>query len=237
MELGIEKINNNNLTLENRQKNFLETKIGKVINTTLDIGLRYILPDIIEDEIINIKDTLIKEGWEKGINKVIEEGINIGKSAIGIITGNFENINQVKKAVGNGGIINSTSILLDNILNKCSQKGLINKNIKSTISKGKNILLDNISSNLEDMLEKQDNILSSIEESSNKWRKAYENKDFKTMSKEYEILQKNMPQILPIENLIKEVRIIENIHNVIKNNGGIFNIKNNQIELANILIK
>ena len=64
-----------------------------------------------------------------------------------------------------------------------------------------------------------------------------ENKDFKTMSKEYENLEKNMSKIVPIEKLINEVRVIENIHNIIKNNGGIFNIKNNQIELANILTK
>lgn len=122
MELELENVKNNNISLEENQQTFLETNIGKIINTTLDIGLKYLLPDIIENEVINIKDTLIKEGWKKGLEKIIEEGINIGKSAAGIFTGKFENIDQIKKTVENGGIIDSASSLLDNILNRCQKK-------------------------------------------------------------------------------------------------------------------
>lgn len=236
MELEIEKLSNN-IELENKQKSFLETNIGKIINTTVDIGLKYLLPDIIEDEIINIKDTLVKEGWSKGLSKVIEEGISIGKSAIGIVTGKFENIEQIKKAVENGGIVDSTSSLLNKIINKCFQKGLINRNIKNNLIKGKDILISNISSNLEEMLEKQNTIFEILEKASHNWNMAYENKDFQKMNKEFRILEENMPKIVPIEKLIKEIRRIENLHNIIKNNGGTFELKNTQIELANILTK
>lgn len=235
MELTLEK--NNNINLEKSQQNFLETNIGKIINTTLDIGLKYLLPDIIENEVINIKDTLIKEGWEKGLKKIIEEGINIGKSAIGIFTGNFENIDQIKKTVENGGIIDSASSLLDNILNRCSEKGLINKKVKSAIVKGKDILIDNISSNLEDMLEEQNSIFKKMKDASNNWKSAYMKRDFSLMSKEFDILEKNISKVVPIETLIKDIRKIENIHNVIKNNGGNFDLTNTQLEVANILIK
>lgn len=235
MELGIDK--NNNINLERSQQNFLETNIGKIINTTLDIGLKYLLPDIIEDEIINIKNTLIKEGWEKGLNKIIEEGINIGKSVAGIFTGNFENIDQIKKTVENGGIIDSASSLLDNVLDRCSEKGLINKKTKEVIKKGKNILIDNISSNLEDMLEEQNNIFGRIKETSNNWKSAYMKRDFDMMSKEYNKLEKDIKKIIPIETLIIDVRKIENIHNIIKNNGGDFNLTNIQLEVANLLTK
>lgn len=236
MELGIEKINNN-IEIEKSQQNFLESNIGKVINTTLNIGLKYLLPDLIEDEIIDIKDTLIKEGWDKGLEKIIEEGINIGKSIAGIFTGKFENIEQIKKTVESGGIIDSASSLLDNILNRCAEKGLINKKVKSSISKGKDILINNISSNLEDMIEEQSNILGKIEETSNNWRTAYMNKDFNSMDKEYKSLEKYVEEIVPLEKLINDVRKIENIHNIIKNNGGNFNLTNNQLELAELLIK
>ena len=237
MEIELEKINNNNIGLEEKQQNFLETNIGKIINTTLDIGLKYLLPDIIEDEIIDIKDILIKEGWQKGLDKIIEEGINIGKSAIGIFTGEFENIDQIKKTVENGGIIDSASLLLDNILNKCTEKGLINKDIKNIITKGKDILIDNISTNLEEMIENQNNLFGKIKENSNNWRTAYMKKDFGTMEKEYNDLEKNIKEILPIETIINDARKIENIHNIIKNNGGNFDLTTNQLELANILIK
>ncbi len=237
MELELGRIKNNNISLEKEQQTFLETNIGKVINTTVDIGLKYLLPDIIENEVINIKNTLIKEGWQKGLEKIIEEGINIGKSAVGIFTGKFENIEQIKKTVENGGIIDSASSLLDNILNRCTEKGLINKKVKNAITKGKNILVDNISSNLEEMIENQSNIFGKIKESSNNWRSAYMKKDFKIMDKEYSNLEKYMKEIIPLEKIITDVRKIENIHNIIKNNGGNFELTNNQLELANILIK
>ena len=54
---------NNNLeqekNIEKNQEKFLETNLGKIINSGLDIGLKTILPDLIEDEIIFIKDCLI----------------------------------------------------------------------------------------------------------------------------------------------------------------------------------
>lgn len=39
---------NNNLEIEKEQNNFLETTLGKTINTGIDIGIRAILPDYIE---------------------------------------------------------------------------------------------------------------------------------------------------------------------------------------------
>ena len=52
----------NNLTKENEilavenQEKFIETTLGKTINFGLDLGLRALLPDFIEQQIIDIKD-------------------------------------------------------------------------------------------------------------------------------------------------------------------------------------
>ena len=89
---------NNNLELEKNQKNFLETTLGKTINTGIDIGIRAVLPDFIEEQIIDLKDNLIKYGLKDGIKKSIDDAINIGKSAIGIVSGNFENISQMQRS-------------------------------------------------------------------------------------------------------------------------------------------
>ena len=56
------------------------------------MGLRYVLPDLIEEEVIDVKDSLIQNGLKEGLKTAVENTINIGKSAIGIVTGNFENI-------------------------------------------------------------------------------------------------------------------------------------------------
>ena len=52
---------NNEIVNEQEQKSFLETTLGRVINTGIDIGIRAILPDFIEDQIIEIKDTLLEK--------------------------------------------------------------------------------------------------------------------------------------------------------------------------------
>ena len=106
------------LTNSKEQKNFLETTLGKVINTGLNLGLRVVLPDFIENEVIGIKDTILKEGFGAGIKKCINSAVDLGKSAIGIFTGKFENVSQVQTAIKNGGLIDSLSELLTTAINK-----------------------------------------------------------------------------------------------------------------------
>ena len=125
MELTVEQ--GQTLLKNDEQKNFLETTLGKTVNTGLDIGLRVLLPDIIEDQVIDIKDTIIKEGFGEGVKKAIDSVIDLGKSALGIVTGNFENVSQVQTAVKNGGIIDGISGVLDFVLDKTSKLGIIPK--------------------------------------------------------------------------------------------------------------
>ena len=51
---------NNNINLEKSNNNFLNNIFGKTINTAIDIGLKAILPDLIENQIIDIKNSLEK---------------------------------------------------------------------------------------------------------------------------------------------------------------------------------
>ena len=146
--MEIEKLEKNNINLNNElvnehiQKNFLETNLGKAINTAVDIGIRAIFPDFFEDQIIDIKDNLLNYGLKDGIRQTIDDAIDIGRSAIGIVTGNFESINQMQNAVKNGGIIDGISSLLDTVIDKVKKAGLINNTIAKTIKQGKNIILN-----------------------------------------------------------------------------------------------
>ena len=129
---------NNNIDIKNEQKNFLDSALGKTINVGIDIGLRAILPDLIENQIIDIKNALFENGLKEGIKTAIDSAIDFGKSALGIFTGNFENMDQINIAIGNGGIIDSLSNLIDKISNKACTKGFIDSNINSIVKKGKN---------------------------------------------------------------------------------------------------
>lgn len=67
MELILENSNDINNSLENKQKKFLETSLGKVINIGVDVGLRAVLPDLIENEVISIKDAILENGFKARI--------------------------------------------------------------------------------------------------------------------------------------------------------------------------
>ncbi|MDQ9826896.1 hypothetical protein RFZ44_26835, partial [Acinetobacter sp. 163] len=69
----------------------------------------------IDEQIINIKDNLLEYGLKDGISKTINDAIDLGKSAIGIFTGNFENVSQMQDAIKNGGLIDGISTVLDTV--------------------------------------------------------------------------------------------------------------------------
>jgi len=52
------------------------------------------------------------------------------------------------------------------------------------------------------------------------------------MDKEYKKIEKEINNLIPIEKTISDVRTIENLHNLIKNNGQDFNLTQEQLELA-----
>ena len=230
--LEVENQITNDVSIENKQRNFLQTNIGKAVNTGLNIGLRYILPDVIEDQVIEIKDSFLQNGFKEGVQTAIDSAINFGKSAIGIVTGNFENVNQMQTAVKTGGIIDGISTLLDSVINKVQSKGLIDYNIAKTIKDGKNIILNNVESNIEKTF--TDQIKSS--EYTNKyisnWKNYYEEKNFEGMDREYKKIKKELKNLIPIEKTINEARTIENIHTLIKNNGQNFDLPKEVFELA-----
>ena len=223
---------NNNIELEKEQKNFLNTTLGKTINNAIDIGIRAVLPDFLDEQIVNIKNNLLEYGLKEGISKTIEDAINLGKSTIGIFTGNFENISQMQDAVKSGGVIDGISTLLDSVINRTRKAGLIDNNVSSLIKRGKNIILNNVENNIENTFKKQYQNLEYMNKYIDNWKNSFKNQDFAKMEKEYKKLEKQLQQIAPIEKTINEAKTIEVLHNLIKNNGQDFNLTNEQLELA-----
>ncbi len=242
MEISnLEKQNNlnidNKIVNENTQKNFLESVLGKTINTAIDVGIRALLPDFIEGQVINIKDNLFNYGLKDGVNKTISDAIDIGKSAIGIVTGNFENVSQMQNAVQSGGILDGISGLIDITVDKVKQAGLINNAIATTIKQGKNIILNNVEKNIEKSFKDQYQSIENTSKYINNWKNYFENKNFEGMTKEYNKLEKQLKNIAPIEKIINEARTIEILHNLIKNNGQNFDLSKEHLELAEKLVR
>ena len=223
------------VTYEN-QKSFLETNLGQVINGGIDLGLKALLPDIIEDEVIEIKDSILTDGFSAGIKTAINNVVDMGKGILGIFTGKFENMSQVKSVIEKGGLIASISDVLDCGINKAKENDLIEKNTANLIKKGKNTILNTVNNNIENSLTSQMESVEKIDKYIEKWNGYYQNQDFTNMEKQYNKLENELEKIMPLENTITKARVVENLHNLIKNNGKNFNLSNEELELANKLI-
>ncbi len=222
--------NKNNLV--EKQNSFLETSFGKIINTAMDIGIKAALPDLIEDEVINVKNVIFESGLQAGLKSVIDSSLNLGKSAIGIFTGEFENISQIQTAVKSGGLIDGISNLLDYSIKFAKNKGLINTSTANLLKQGKNTVLKTVTSKIEEELTTQIKSSEKLQEYCTKWQENYEKQNFSGMESNFKNIEKYLNKITPLENTINQARKIENLHNLIKNNGMNFNISENEKILA-----
>ena len=239
-ELSINnKINLNNDTQNvtyEKQKSFLESTLGQVINGGINLGLKAILPDLIEDQVISVKDSIITDGFNSGIKTAIDTAIDLGKSFLGIFTGKFDNMSQVKDVVKKGGLIDSVSQVLDWGVDLAEDNNLINKSTALLIKKGKNTILNTVNNNIENNMTSQIESIEKIDNYISNWNDFYKNQDFTNMEKQYKKIEKELQNIMPLENVITKARVVENLHNLIKNNGKNFNLSNEEMELANKLV-
>ena len=225
--MNLENEIENNLKTEKNQINFLNTMLGKTINNALDIGLRSLLPDLIENQIIDIKNALIENGLIGGIKSAVNSTVDFAKSTVGIVTGKFENLEQINIAIGNGGIIETISNAFDFALNKIYENGYINSTINSIIKNGKNIILDNITNNIKKEMDSQNDIVNILRKNIIEWKKYYEKKDLENMNIVFNNIERYYDKVVPLEKIINEIKKIENIHKFIKN-------KNDNLDISDL---
>ena len=227
--------NSNEIVSEKEQNTFLNSTLGKVVDSAIDVGLRMALPDFVEEGVISVKDALLQGGLKEGIDTAINGAINLGKSVLGIFTGKFDDISQARNAIKSGGIIDGISEVLDKVINKTTSSGLINSNIANLISNGKDAILDSVTNKIENEFTNQINSTEKLAKYETNWKEYFANKDFEGMQREYDKIKDKLKELMPIENTLKEARIIENLHTLIKNNEQDFNLTKEQLELANML--
>lgn len=229
----------NNITknnIEEKQNKFLNGILGKTINTAIDTGLRIVLPNCIEDTVISIKNTLFNEGLGEAIKAGLNSAISLGKSAVGMITGKFDSVSQAYNAVKSGGLIDTTSKALDNVIKSANKNGLIKDGTAKLIRKGKNVVKECISSNIEKTFMEQVDSIEKLGKYIDNWTKYLEVKDNSGMQREYKKIQEKLESVMPLEETLKQVEGISNIHTLIKNKGGIENLSEEEIELAKKLV-
>ncbi len=217
------------------QNSFLESVLGKTINTAVDIGLRSVLPDMIEDQVVGIKNVLLKNGLKEGINVAVKSAIDLGKSTIGIVTGKFEDLSQVHTAIKKGGILDSVSKVMDTVLKSATQNEMISKSTSKLIKKGKNVILDAVTNNLEEKYLEDVQSLEKISKYISNWKSFYNIRDLEGMEKEYNKIKQQIKTVVAFESTISAARKIETLHNLLKNKGVEYELSEEEKELINVL--
>lgn len=218
------------------QNGFLQVNWGQAINNGIDFGLKAILPDYIENEIIEIKNAFVKEGLVEGIKTAIDTTINKGKEIIGMFTGNLENMTQAEAIAKNGDLIKNVAKELDKVVNKCVKNDLIKDGLGDLIKEGKNSMLNYAKNNVDKVNKEQVKKIQEMDEFIKDWEEAFKNQDFKKMQNAYIKINHRMESVLPLEETLNKAQVVENLHNLIKNNGNNFDLTEEQIELAKQLI-
>ena len=228
----MELIENLNLSNEN---SFFENTFSNIINGALEAGLRMLLPDKIENEVINVKDAFMEQGFPGAIKETINSAINIGKKLLGNESKNFENIDQIGQAFKDGKLIEGVSNTIDFVLDKIEKSNILPEYITNIIKSGKNILLNCVSNDVNNELVIENKNINKLKKYTEKWKEEYNNRDFNSMEKTMKKINSIMEKIAPIESVINEAKSIENMHDLIKNNGQNFELNYEEKELAKLL--
>ena len=162
--------NLNEIVSAKEQNTFLNSTLGKVVDSAIDVGLRMVLPDFVEEGVISVKNALLQGGLKEGIDTAINGAINLGKSVLGIFTGKFDDISQARNAIKSGGIIDGISDVLDKVINTTTSSGLINSNIANLISNGKDAILDSVTNKIEDEFTRQIDAIDKLAKYEGNWK-------------------------------------------------------------------
>ena len=225
-------INENKNNLKEEQNSFLKSAFGTAVNEAIDYGLKKLLPDFIEDQVIDIKDSLLNNGIKEGINTAIDKVIDLGKSFIGIFNGDFQKVSQVEIAVQKGGLIDEMSDLFDKALENIKERDYISAKLNNIIKGGKEIVESRLDENIKSVLKEQNKIIDNIDKCIENWNTYKTENDFEKMELEYEKIKKQAESIIPLEETLQKLKELDNLHNYIKNNNQNCNISNIELELA-----
>lgn len=206
-------------TLNDIDEKFCE-KINKTIDNIYNEILKVFLPDSIEDKVIKIKDQL-------GLSQLSRRVADFTKDII-----NNKDEKKENKDMNDLDIEKETSKIISTIKDSYNlSTGQVNK-----LEKNKDNIVNKIEQELDKEIKNYVNTFQKNDKYINEWKEFYKSKDFKNMEKIYKKIEKNMKDIVPLEEKIKEVRELENIHLIIKKKGGDFNLTNEELELTKRLL-
>ena len=225
LDLISEKNLNNQLTndiknneINKNQNDFIGNMFKNAINFGVDLGLKSLLPDLIEDQVIDIKNSILECGFKEGVNTLMKKVNEFKNSITGIFTGNFNNIQEINTATKQGGIIKTVSKGLSKGIDAGVKSGIIPKSIGGILKAGKTTMLNEFSNSLESQMRKEIQKFDTLNDLNKKWYDALDQRDFDKMTKYTEKISALSKDLVKFSNIINETKKIEELHNFIKEN-------------------
>lgn len=225
LDLISEKNLNNQLTndiknneISKNQNDFIGNMFKNAINFGIDLGLKSLLPDLIEDQVIDIKNSILEGGFKEGVNTLMKKVNEFKNSITGIFTGNFNNIQEINTATKQGGIIKTVSKGLSKGIDAGVKSGIIPKSIGGILKAGKTTMLNEFSNSLESQMRKEIQKFDTLNDLNKKWYDALDQRDFDKMTKYTEKISALSKDLVKFSNIINETKKIEELHNFIKEN-------------------
>lgn len=225
LDLISEKNLNNQLTndiknneISKNQNDFIGNMFKNAINFGVDLGLKSLLPDLIEDQVIDIKNSILEGGFKEGVNTLMKKVNEFKNSITGIFTGNFNNIQEINTATKQGGIIKTVSKGLSKGIDTGVKSGIIPKSIGGILKAGKTTMLNEFSNSLESQMRKEIQKFDILNDLNKKWYDALDQRDFDKMTKYTEKISVLSKDLVKFSNIINETKKIEELHNFIKEN-------------------
>lgn len=200
------------------QNNFLKNIFLGSVNFAVDTGIRAILPNIIEDQVIEIKDAIIKNGFKDGMQTLVDKVKEFGSSVLGITNGNFNSLTEMDLAIKKGGILKGVSKGLNYGIDEAIKKGVISKETAKLMKNIKTTTINTISNNIKNKMLEEVKKIEKIEKHQEKWQKAFEEKDLTSMKKEIKMINKLKNEIVKFEEIMRNVEKINNIQEIIGDN-------------------
>lgn len=225
LDLISEKNLNNQLTndiknneISKNQNDFIGNMFKNAINFGVDLGLKSLLPNLIEDQVIDIKNSILEGGFKEGVNTLMKKVNEFKNSITGIFTGNFNNIQEINTATKQGGIIKTVSKGLSKGIDAGVKSGIIPKSIGGILKAGKTTMLNEFSNSLESQMRKEIQKFDTLNDLNKKWYDALDQRDFDKMTKYTEKISALSKDLVKFSNIINETKKIEELHNFIKEN-------------------
>ena len=198
-----------------------EVKINlpKVTNNALNFGLKAILPDFIEEDIIQIKDSFINEGFEKGLEEAKEKAEEVWKSVKGVFTGEFDTVGEIQKLIQKNGMLDTASDLVDKITKLLLSKKIINKTTYNLIKTGKKEIINALEGELNNYYKVDNYDFEGLSEQIEKWQKNYNDSDYESMEKTAKTILNILDKVDQIEAVITKARNIQKVQKYIQEKG------------------